>query len=155
SLQVVVDQLRPLLQNPEQRRSPELRAAMEKYGSLCMEANRRLRECYELISKGRYANAVEEAEREPKLLNFCALLDIPEREVLPAVAQELGVNPPETVNLAVFAAVQEGIQIGNSVEGNRRLLHKSTLARAPMPVRLSVMRRLSIQYPNHPFLEED
>lgn len=155
AIQLAIDQLRQLLQNPEQRRSPELRAALEVYGRCCADANRRLRECNDLISKGHYASAVELAEREPKLLTLCMLVDIPERDLLPSIAQENEVKRPETINETLFAFVQEGIQTGNSVEDNRRLLHKMTLARAPLPVRLSAMRRLAIQYPNHPFLDED
>ena len=36
-----------------------------------------------------------------------------------------------------------------------RSLHRLTLARAPLPTRLNIMRRLLVQDPNHPFMDTD
>ena len=71
------------------------------------------------------------------------------------MAQRLKIRPPSLVNLDLFATLQDAYEKGNSAEGNLKLLHKLTLARAPLPTRLTVMRRLHVQNPNHPFMDAD
>jgi len=142
-----------------QARNPEAEGevpqSLLRYGQLCEEANRRLRECYALIQRGQYSNAVELAEQEPNLRVRCELLEIPERDLLADFAHLLGAKPPVLVNRDLVAAVQEAYQNDTTAAGNRRVLHRLTLVRAPLPARIAVMRRLLIQNPNHPFLEGD
>jgi hypothetical protein len=155
SIQAFVDQLRSLLQAPDPAQTAELVVALATFGGYCEETNRRLRECLALISKGQYANAVELAEREPNLIDRCSLLDIPERDMLPTVARSVSAPTPAVIGRELVEALQEAYQKGSTAAGNRRLLHKLALGRAPLPARLAVMRRLAIQDPNHPFLDSD
>ena len=113
------------------------------------------RECFLLSQRGQYSNAVMLSEREPNLLDHCTQLEIPERDMLASVAQVLNVRQPALIDRDLFAALQECYDKGSSSATNIKLLHKLTLARAPLPTRLAVMRRLSIQNPNHPFLDSD
>jgi hypothetical protein len=146
---------RQMLQNQSPTNEAELPSKLHKYGELCDEANRRLRECHALALRGQYANAVAVADREPNLLQRCSELEIPEREILGTVAQVLGVKTPTPVDHGLIQSLQDAYDKGTSSSANLRLLHKLTLARAPLPTRLNVMRKLLIQNPNHPFLDAD
>src|SRR5206468_3613770 len=71
------------------------------------------------------------------------------------VAQVLGVKAPSLVDHGLIQSLQDAYEKGSSAAANLRLLHKLTLARAPLPTRLHVMRRLLVQNPNHPFMDAD
>jgi hypothetical protein len=144
-----------MLQNQTPATQAELPVKLQKYSDLCDETNQRLRECHTLSLKGQYTNAVAIAEREPNLLQRCSELEIPEREILATVAQILGVAAPSLIDHALIQSLQDAYEKGSSTAANLKLLHKLTLARAPLPTRLSVMRRLLVQNPNHPFMDSD
>ena len=141
------------VQNPATER--ELPAKLAKYAELCDEANKRLRECIGLIERGQYASAVTLAEREPDLLDRCSRLEIPEREKLAGVAQVLGAAPPKLINRDLVDALNGAYDKGTTDGSILKLLHRLTLARAPLPTRLAVMRRLAVQNPNRLFLDAD
>jgi hypothetical protein len=154
-LREFIERFRRMLQvrNPANERN--LPAQLDRYDRLCREANRRLRECFALIQRGRYANAVANAELDPNLIDLCTQLEFPERDWLASAAQTLGVAAPELIHRELFSALQDAYNKGSTVAENLRLLHQLTLARAPLPTRLAVMRRLVVQNPNHPFLDTD
>ncbi len=151
----LIDRIRRALATRTPLTEQGLATDLGVYSQLCLEANQRLRDCLNLIKKGQYSNAVALADQEPTLLDLCSDLDLPEREVLPTVASALQIPIPEPINMSLVEAVQEAYLKGNSAESNRRLLHKLTLARAPLPARLAVMRRLLMQDTSHPYMEGD
>lgn len=155
SPQNFVDQFRQALLVRETIDKRELSALIQQYARLCDEANRRLHECHQLIQRGQYSNAVALAEQEPGLLAHCGLLDVPERDLLAAAAQELGIKPPGPINYDVAEAIQVAYEKASTVGANLKRLHTLTLARAPLPTRLAVMRQLLVQNPNHPHMDAD
>ena len=150
-----IEAFRQALASPDAVQESVLSQLMAKFSSLCSEVNARLRECTALSQKGLYANAIALAERDPNLMDRCAILEIPEREMLPDVATALGMNAPPLLNYDLIQVLQETYEKGASAEGNLRTLHRLTLARAPLPTRLAIMRRLQIQDPNRPFIDAD
>jgi hypothetical protein len=151
----LIDRIRRALATRTPGQEQALAADLAIYSSLCDQANQRLRDCLNLMKKGQYSNAIALADEEPNLLDHCSDLDIPEVEILPMVAASLQITVPERINLSLVEALQEAYVKGNSAAGNMRLLHKLTLARAPLPARLYVMRRLMAQDTSHPYLEAD
>jgi hypothetical protein len=150
-----LESLRKALSSPDAVAPASLAAMLAIYGEKCEEANRRLRECATLSQKGMYANAVALAEREPNLLDRCSVLEIPERDILGTVATALAIHPPALLNLDLIEILQETYQKGTTTESNLRILHRLTLARAPLPTRLVIMRRLQVQDSNLPFIDTD
>ena len=146
---------RQMLQNQNPTTEAELPSNLQKYGELCEETNRRLRECHALSLRGQYTNAVATADREPNLLQRCSELEIPEREILATVAQVLNIKPPALIDHGLIQSLQDAYEKGSSAAANLRLLHRLTLARAPLPTRLHIMRKLLVQNPNHPFMDVD
>jgi len=150
-----LERFRQSLQDQNPSTESDLPQSLWKYGQLCEETNQRLRECFALVQRGQYSNAVALSEREPNLLERCTLLEIPERDVLATVAQVVGTKPPSLLNRDLVEALQEAYQKGETATENLRVLHRLTLARAPLPARLAIMRRLLIQDPNRRFLDTD
>ncbi len=64
-------------------------------------------------------------------------------------------KPPNLLNRDLVEALQDAYQKGSTAAENMRSLHRLTLARAPLPTRLNIMRRLLVQDPNHPFMDTD
>lgn len=150
-----IESFRQALSSPESAQEMPLPTMMVTYGQQCEEVNRRLRECAALSQKGMYANAVALAEREPNLLDRCSMLEIPERDILSTVATALGIKAPALLNRDLVETLQETYQKGSSTESNLRILHRLTLARAPLPARLVIMRRLQVQDSNLPYIDAD
>jgi pSer/pThr/pTyr-binding forkhead associated (FHA) protein len=150
-----LEKLRRLLQVQDPASEGELPALLQEYDQLCERANQRLRECFTLSQRGQYSNAVLVSEREPNLLDQCTQLEIPERDMLASVAQIVNAKRPTLVDRDLFAALQECYEKGSNAATNLKMLQRLTLARAPLPTRLAVMRRLSVQNPNHPYLDGD
>jgi len=150
-----LERFRQSLQSQNLGAEGDLPALLGDYGRLCEKANQRLRECSALIKRGQYSNAIALAEREPNLLDFCALLEIQERDLLASVAQFCGTKAPTLVNRDLVGGLQEAYQKDETATDDLKMLHRLTLARAPLPTRLAIMRRLLVQNPNHPFMGSD
>ena len=150
-----LERLRKSLQAQKLAADGELPELLAEFGRRSEAVNARLRECFYLIKGGRYFNAVALAEREPNLLELCALLEIPERDLLASVAQVREAQAPTLVNRDLVTVLQEAYQKKEAANDDLRALHRLTLARAPLPIRLGVMRRVLAHIPNHPFLASD
>lgn len=153
--QSFIDAFRQALSCRDTIEKRELARLLHEYARLCEEANRRLHECHVLVQRGQYANAVALAEQEPSLLAHCGLLELAERDSLAGIAQELGIKAPPPLNYDLAEIVQIAYDKCGTVTGNLKRLHTLTLARAPLPTRLAVMRQLLIQNPNHPYMDAD
>ena len=103
-LQRFLDRLQQALPVADHVDAPELAQLLDEYSRICAEANSRLRECYDLIQRGQYADAVDLSEREPKLLQRLTMLEIPERDRLAAAAMCAGTRAPNPGRSAVIHA---------------------------------------------------
>jgi hypothetical protein len=154
-LQRFVEYLRQALVVPDSVPKEELARWLAEYGKLVEEVNSRLRECLLLIQRGQDANAMALANREPRLLPLCVLLDLSERELLAAAAAYVNATAPATIKRQLVDVLQDADLRAAAQSPNRALLHKLTLVHAPLPTRLSVMRQLLVLNPNHPYLDAD
>jgi hypothetical protein len=154
-LQGFLERFRVLLQAENPATETRLKEEIAKYDRLCEYANERLRECFVLSKRGFHANAVATSEQAPNLLEWSIQLDIPESGILTMVAEVLEVTPPTLLNRDLFQALQDAYDKHNLVAAYLKSLHRLTLVRAPLPARLSLMRLLSVQDPNSPFLDGD
>jgi hypothetical protein len=154
-LRKFLERFRQLLQKPDEGARAELVEGLAEYGRLCEYANKRLRECFALTQRGQYSNAVALAERPPNLVEWCTQLPIPEAPSLPQVAEVSQAPTPTLLDESLASSLQESHDKASKTAENLALLHRLTLARAPLPTRLAVMRRLYLQDSNHPYLDPD
>jgi hypothetical protein len=154
--QRMVEQLRHFLHSADQTAGDALRVLAQEYAEVCAEVNQRLRRCDDFLRQGLLSEAIHFAEQsEPPLLDLLALVDFPERAQWDQVvlAYQLPPGPPLRLDTAE-ALNQAYVQLQPSAQllrEHRRL----ALARAPLPERLAVMRRLAVLESGNPLWEQD
>jgi len=126
-----------------------------RYATECREMNQRLHHCAKLLKKGLLAEAIQQAQLAPALLDQFAMLDFPERDEWASYVTEnsLAVPPPLQTKLAIELnqAFAEAETMKECLSRHRSL----ALARAPIRRRLSVMWRLAKLDPMNPVWMKD
>jgi hypothetical protein len=153
--QRVVDELRSLLQASDQTDTERLKALAAAYAEECRAANERLRRCEEFLKKGQRAGAIQFAQAEPVLLDVVAALDFPERAHLEEMLLFYGLPAPPRLNLATAEALNQAYAEEQPLEGLLRQHRRLALARAPLPARLEVMRKLAMLDTQNPVWMDD
>lgn len=125
------------------------------YLAACEEANRRLRECAELLQKGLRGEAIQRCEVEPNLLDLTAVLDFPERAVWCDWLRQTERPVPPALSLDVAAdlnaAYAEEQPLANLMERHRTL----ALVRAPIRLRIAVLRQIAAADAGNPIWSDD
>ncbi len=151
----VVDEIRSFLQSDDWRFDERLRELAQAYAELCREANRRLRQCEQLLQRQLKSEAVQLAEVEPKVLDLVAVLDFPERAEWDDVVVTYELPQAERLLTSVAdelnRAYNDQLPLEQLLEKHRLL----ALARAPLAWRLAILRRLAQADPESFFWEDD
>jgi hypothetical protein len=151
----VVEEIRSVLQSGAETDWALLNDAAAEYAAACDAVNERLQRCKELLRQGLRSEAVQEAERDPPLLEACAVLDFPElpqwRQML--VSAQMPLPLPLNVELATelnaaYAELQR-------LEGLLRRMRLLALCRAPLRVRIDLLAQLWAADPRNPAWFED
>lgn len=145
-----LDEIQQAVCAPESADADLLRDAAAEYAEACEEANARLREVALLLRKGLRGEAIQEAEREPNLLDWVALLDFPELPNWRGLLQNWGMAAPPTLAMETAADLNEAYAEEEPLQPllkNHRLL---ALARAPLAGRIVTLRRIRKLDPNNP-----
>ncbi len=150
-----VDRIRSFVQGSDQTRQDFLVELASEYAAACEAVNRRLAECGRLLQKGLRSEAIHRAEAEPNLLETMAALDFPERGAWDEITgiYKLAVAPPLAIDMAehLNAAYAEEDPLQDILNKHR----KAALARAPLPVRMGILRQIAGLDPNNLIWVED
>ncbi|QDU39211.1 hypothetical protein Mal4_35480 [Maioricimonas rarisocia] len=157
-LQEIIDRIRATINSDCYEDTPEVRGLVREYGEACRELNERLRRCGEYLRLGLRAEAIQAAETEPRLLDAVGVLDGLsefERQAWSDFCEFLEVSAPEPLLIDVATLVDEAYgdhdRIGTLLRRHRRL----AVQRAPLSMRLEVLREIALQDANSEFWEED
>ena len=127
----------------------------QKYDEAVRLVNDRLKKCDALLQKGLRAEALQEAEVEPKLLDVIAILDFDEQELWNDYAERCGfMRVPE-----LLVDVADDLQTAWAAEEPladlmyRHRLH--ALARSPLPIRIDIMRQLAKLDRDNPLWDDE
>lgn len=129
--------------------------AAADYMVACDEANERLRHCGNLLKQGLRSEAIQFAEIEPVLLDVVATLDFPERSQWSESVARFGIVAPAPLMLDVAAELNEAYALEQPLSAllaRHRLL---ALARSPIQLRISVLRRLAELDASNPVWHDD
>lgn len=151
----VVDEIRFFLQSTDQTKSDQLAELATAYAEACVEVNQRLRRCGEFLRQGLRSEAIHLAEAEPNLLDSVATLDMPERGQWDEVVSGYDLARPPVLLVELAEALNEAYAEEQPLEGLLRRHRLLALARAPLSLRLSTMRKLARLDPNNSFWEDD
>ncbi len=153
--QRIVDDVRNSLYTATVEGIDFIRAAAADYMVACDEANERLRHCGNLLKQGLRSEAIQFAEIEPVLLDVVATLDFPERSQWSESVARFGIVAPAPLMLDVAAELNEAYALEQPLSAllaRHRLL---ALARSPIQLRISVLRRLAELDASNPVWHDD
>lgn len=151
----IVDEIRAFLQASDQSYKERHRDLALEYAEICVDVNRRLAQCAQLIKQGLRPEAIHLAEADPNLLAALAELDFAERAGWLDLVAIYDLPLPPDLDLATAeylnVAYAEHDPLRNLLKKHRRL----ALARAPLRDRLAVLRELARLDPTNPIWSED
>lgn len=132
-----------------------LQLALADFAQACDEVNDRLRRCGALLKQGLRAEAVHQAELEPKLLDLVATLDFPELDTVGYVARLNGLVPPPPLLVEVAADLNEAYAALEPLAESLKIHRLQALARAPLALRIGTLRQLARLDADNPVWLED
>lgn len=153
--QQVVDDIRAFLQGDDQTYRDELRALASEFREACVAVDRRLKQCNRLLAKGLRAEALHEADTEPRLLDLVTLLDFPEREDWDELVATYGLEAGPRVDLELASALNEAYAEADPLAELLRHHRLLALSRADLTRRIATLRQISELDPNNPIWDED
>jgi hypothetical protein len=154
-IQRLVEQLRHQARNPRLADQMLLLNLLGQYGEVCEAVNVRLRACGQLLNRGLRSEAIQLAEQVPSVLDTVQLLDCPELPILEEMLASQGMALPPGILFEsasqLNAAYHEERQLAPLLREYRLL----ALSRAPLKMRLRLLRRIGKQDPASMFWQED
>jgi len=153
--QQIVDEIRFALQSEDCELTEELRAAAQDYALACHEVNQRLRKIGTYLDGGLRSEAIQLAEEPPSIEEVVGLLNFPELEAWADVVAIYDLPRNEALNLQIVEKLNEAqlieLPLQNLLSRHRLL----ALHRAPLRLRLDVLRELRAADPETSTWEED
>lgn len=152
---LLVDEIRMAVASSDEADLDLLRDACAQYAEACDAANRRLSECHRLLQRGLRSEAIQECEREPRVLDVVELLDFPEREQWCALLRRWEMAQPPTLKIDLASELNLAYAKEQSLSDLLRRHRLLALARAPLSARLALLRGIRQRDPDNPVWEED
>lgn len=151
----IVDEIRACLQASDQSYKERHRDIASEYADVCIEVNRRLGQCAQLLKQGLRPEAIHLAEAAPNLLEALAELDFAERMAWLELVTIYNLPLPPDLDLEtgeyLNVAYAEHDPLRNHLKKHRRL----ALGRAPLRERLAVLREIAKLDATNPIWDED
>ena len=117
--------------------------------------NKRLRECDGLMAKGLRTEAIQMAEQEPPLLDVVAILDFPELPEWNDFVAELGLTVAPDLQIEIAADLNRAYSDDGPLKSHLRRFRLSSLSRAPLRTRISLLRKIAEIDSGNPIWETD
>lgn len=117
--------------------------------------NERLMSCVDLLRKGLRSEAIQQATLNPDALTLASDLEFPEVEEWIDVLRFLDIVPPARVNRDAVLQINEAIVETQPIESLLKNHRRLAIAKAPLGMRLKVLRRISQLDPVNPVWIED
>ncbi len=151
----IVEQIRTALHSGDPGHNGRLAGLASAYADACTEAAQRLGRCHRLLQQGLRSEAIQLAESEPKLLDTLAVLDFPERPEWDDVVQMRNLTPAPRIPLEPARLLNEAYADEDPLQELLRRHRRLALQRAPLKLRIAVLRQLAAQDPGSPIWAED
>jgi hypothetical protein len=151
----IIDEIRSFLQSDDQTFREELRVLATGYRESCIAADRRLKQCNRLLAQGLRAEALHEADGEPKLLELLTLLDFPERQDWEDIVATYGLDAAPRIDPGLASALIEAYAEADPLSDLLRQHRLLALSRAGLARRIAVLGQIAELDPNNGIWEED
>lgn len=151
----LIDEIQSILRSlapPDEARIVDLAG---EHAALCAEINERLRQCMALLDQGLRSEAIQQCNIEPSLLDVVAALDFPELPQWLDLLARRGIYGPPALLLDAATALNQAYAKELPLAG---LLGKHRwlgLARAPLAMRIEILREIARRDPQTLVWQED
>ena len=151
----IVEQIRTALHSGDPGHNGRLAGLASAYADACAEAAHRLGRCHRLLQQGLRSEAIQLAESEPKLLDALSVLDFPERPEWDDVVQSRDLTPAPRIPLEPARLLNEAYAEEDPLQELLRRHRRLALQRAPLRLRIAVLRQLAAQDAGNSIWTED
>jgi hypothetical protein len=145
----IVDQIRGFVQSSDQTRNERLEGWASGYAAACVEVNQRLGRCQRLLQQGLRSEAIQLAETQPKLLEAVTVLDFQERAEWDEIVGIYGLAAAPTLLVEAARFLNEAYAQEEPLQDLLRTHRRMSMQRAPLRLRIGVIRKLAAQDPNN------
>ena len=132
-----------------------LQPMADVYAQEVEQVNARLSECVQLLRKGLRSEAIQRANMRPNVLDWSAALDFPELDDWLGILQFFSINTPTNLDRDGARQLQEAVVDEQPLEELLRQHRRMAIAKAPLPWRLRILRRLRAVDSANPVWAED
>lgn len=146
----LLDEIRAALASPASVNRDKLTSMATQYDSACTALNKRLRKIGSLLAKGLRSEAIQLADQEPNVLEQVALLDFPERDYWCDLLRRIGSPTPPPLEMDIAEQVDEAYAVQWPLDQLLRKHRLLAIARAPLVIRLQILRRIREKDPTNP-----
>lgn len=151
----IIEDIQAAVLSPEVADQDYLRETAVEYSLACDEANRRLKECYNLLKRGLRSEAFQLADQEPNLLNTVGLLDFPELPAWNELLTQLQMVLPTPLQIDLAAELNEAYASIAPLAGLMRSHRLLALGRSPLAARIRTLRALCVADEDNPIWPTD
>ncbi|MDZ4847692.1 MAG: hypothetical protein SGI77_00215 [Pirellulaceae bacterium] len=151
----ISDRIRKQMEQMDGLNAEALRPLADVYSQEVDQVNARLSECAQLLRKGLRSEAIQRANMRPNVLDWSAALDFPELDDWLGILQFFGINSPTNLDRDGARQVQEAVIDEQPLEELLRQHRRMAIAKAPLPWRLKILRRLRAVDSANPVWAED
>ena len=140
-VQDIVGEVRDMLELRNDPPEADLQRLAKKYGAAVQQVNSQLKTCLELVEKGLKLDAIARAD-ENSLLETVSILDFPEQPVWVDYLSQFDLPAPPVIDQFASRQINACYAPARRLEPLYRMNRRHALTNSPLPVRLSVMRRI-------------
>ncbi|WP_166831115.1 coiled-coil domain-containing protein [Thalassoroseus pseudoceratinae] len=145
-----------VLQSTDQTRTPKLEQQAAEYSELVAKVNDRLERCGELLRNGLRTEAIHLAESEPPVLELVSDLDLGgDEELWAELCADYDLPVPQSLLIGRAEELEEAYAQQAPLEDLLSRWRRVNLSRAPMDVRVPILRQLVEADPHTHFWEVD
>lgn len=157
-IQMLVDQVRAAVLSEQYEETSEMRQLARELADVTRQLNHRLRQCSEYLRQGLRGEAIREADAEPQLLEAVSVIEglsEDEWQSWSDVCEFLEFPRPEATLEEAALLLDSAYEEYGPLETLMRTHRRLALQRAPLSMRLPVLRKLQQEDPGTEFWETD
>ena len=157
-IQMLVDQIRAAVLSEQFEETSEMRQLARELAEVTRQLNHRLRQCSEYLRQGLRGEAIREADAEPQLLEAVSVVEGLSEEEWQSwndVCEFLELPRPEATLEEAALLLDSAYEEYGPLETLMRTHRRLALQRAPLSMRLPVLRKLQQEDPGTEFWETD
>lgn len=152
--QQLVDDIESLMASPAGLDPQSVGRLQGRFDLAIKSINARLRDCDQLLKKGLRNEALERGEIEPKVLDLVLIVDFPERDSWEDIVRQCGLTPVDLL-VSVAGDLKDASASEKPLADLKYQVRLHALAHSPLPIRISLMRKLAKADQNSTIWDED